>query len=114
MSLTALVAPFTFFLSSSSLGSEDLEGLILSWEETCCRVLLCSFLPDGCSRNCVKPYPFHPHERKYQRKALPGSKDVQYSMLHLNTFPLVLTMKTQIFNMAYKALCGLAPAFLSS
>ena len=70
--------------------------------DDCCPVRL-----DGCSKNCGEPYPFHPHERRYQRKALPGSKDAQYSTLQLNGFPLVVAINTQTLNMGYRPLCGL-------
>lgn len=61
-----------------------------------------------------RPYPFIPHERRYQRKVLPSSRGAQCSPWHFNSFPLAVIIKTQILNLACKALRDLAPAFFSS
>lgn len=82
-------------------------------KKTCCKLFFAPPLLDGDSRSCVKPSPFYLHKRRYQRNVLSSSRDAQCSPLHFNSFPLALTVKTQILNMGCEAVCDLAPAFLS-
>ena len=62
-----LGCPSWFLLMpDSSLNSKNLKGHILLQERSCHMVLFCSPLPDGPSKNYVKPNPFHPMKRAYQ------------------------------------------------
>ena len=96
---------FTFFLCLvSSLGSEDLDAVTLLTRDLLQITLSLSL---GQLQQELWGALSFPHERRYQRKALPGSKDAQYSTLQLNGFPLVLAINTQTLNVAYRPSCGL-------
>lgn len=117
MKSSILVALLTFpLVSSSFLGRENPEGLILFQEETFYRLLFCfPFLDDLPSpvwsqQELCEALSFSSNEKRCKRKVLPSSRNAQNSPI-LQQLLFTLTIKAR---MTCEALCSLPPASLSS